>query len=107
MQHEAPKDSSAHETGIQAEVLYPTLGLSILHASNRPGYRPVVRAASSVYNDWLAGLVSHDRTRLVGSPMIPMDDVHWAVSELERTVGKGLNTPLIHAQPPKGCPPNR
>ena len=96
-----------NKTGIEAEVLYPTLGLSIMHSSNRPGYRHVVRDASRVYNDWLADFISHDPKRLIGSAMIPMDDVDWAVAELERTGKMGFKTPLIHAAPPEGCPPYR
>lgn len=93
--------------GIEAEVLYPTLGLSLMHSSNRPDYRHVVRDASRVYNDWLAELVADDPKRLVASAMIPMDDVAWAVAELERTAKLGFRTPMIHAAPPEGCPPYR
>jgi len=96
-----------NKTGIEAEVLYPTLGLSILHSSNRPDYRDVVRDASRVYNDWLGEFVAHDPKRLIGAAMIPMDDVGWAVEELERTVKMGFRTPMIHAAPPEGCPPYR
>ena len=95
------------KVGIQAEVLYPTLGLSLLHSSNRPDYRNVVRDASRVYNDWLAEFISYDPKRLIGSAMIPMDDVGWAISELERTTKLGFRTPMIHAAPPEGCPPYR
>lgn len=96
-----------NETGIRAEVLYPTLGLSILHSSNRAGYRDVVRDASRVYNDWLGDFISHDRKRLISAAMIPMDDVPWAVEELERVAKMGCRTPMIHAAPPEGCPPYR
>ena len=96
-----------NKTGIEAEVLYPTLGLSIMHSSNRPDYRHVVRDASRVYNDWLADFIAHDPKRLIGSAMIPMDDVEWAVAELERTGKMGFKTPMIHAAPPEGCPPYR
>jgi predicted TIM-barrel fold metal-dependent hydrolase len=96
-----------NKTGIEAEVLYPTLGLSILHSSNRPDYRHVVRDASRVYNDWLGEFIAHDPARLIGSAMIPMDDLDWAVAELERTAKMGFKTPMIHAAPPEGCPPYR
>lgn len=93
--------------GIEAEILYPTLGLSILHSSNRPDYRQIVRDASRVYNDWLQEFVSHDPKRLLGAAMIPMDDLDWAVAELERTAKLGFKTPMIHAAPPEGSPPYR
>lgn len=95
------------KAGIDAEVLYPTLGLSILHSSNRLDYRDVVRDASRVYNDWLAEFIAHDPKRLIGAAMIPMDDVSWAVQELERVARAGMKTPMIHAAPPEGCPPYR
>jgi predicted TIM-barrel fold metal-dependent hydrolase len=95
------------KAGLEAEVLYPTLGLSILHSSNRPDYREVVRQASRVYNDWLSEFIAYDRKRLLGASMIPMDDQGWAVAELERTVKLGHRTPMIHAAPPEGFPPYR
>jgi predicted TIM-barrel fold metal-dependent hydrolase len=95
------------KAGIEAEVLYPTLGLSILHSSNRPGYRAIVRDCSRVYNDWLAEFIAYDRARLLGAAMIPMDDVDWAVRELERVAKLGFRTPMIHAAPPEGSPPYR
>lgn len=96
-----------NKTGIEAEVLYPTLGLSIMHSSNRADYRDVVRDASRVYNDWLGEFIAFDPKRLIGSAMIPMDDLDWAVSELERTTKMGFKTPMIHAAPPEGCLPYR
>jgi predicted TIM-barrel fold metal-dependent hydrolase len=95
------------KAGLEGEVLYPTLGLSILHSSNRADYRGVVRDASRVYNDWLAEFISHDRKRLIGAAMIPMDDPEWALHELERTVALGHRTAMIHAAPPEGSPPYR
>jgi predicted TIM-barrel fold metal-dependent hydrolase len=95
------------KAGLEAEVLYPTLGLSILHSSNRPDYRQVVRDASRVYNDWLSEFIACDPKRLIGAAMIPMDDQAWAVVELERTVKRGHRTPMIHASPPEGFPPYR
>ncbi|HSF20249.1 MAG TPA: amidohydrolase family protein [Vicinamibacteria bacterium] len=95
------------KAGITAEVLYPTLGLSILHSSNRKDYREVVRDASRVYNDWLGDFISHAPQRLIGAAMIPMDDVVWACSELDRVAARGFRTPMIHAAPPEGCPPYR
>jgi predicted TIM-barrel fold metal-dependent hydrolase len=95
------------KAGIEAEVLYPTLGLSLMHSSNRPDYKEVVRAASAVYNDWLAEFISHAPKRLIGAAMIPMDDAGWAVKELERVAQKGFKTAMIHAQPPESSPPYR
>lgn len=103
----AERVSFQKKAGLEAEVLYPTLGLSILHSSNRPDYRKIVQDCSRVYNDWLAEFISYDRRRLLGAAMIPMDDVEWAVRELDRTAKLGFRTPMIHAAPPEGSPPYR
>ena len=95
------------KAGIEAEVLYPTLGLSLMHSSNRAGYKEVVRAAAEVYNDWLAEFISHAPRRLIGAAMIPMDDVAWAVKELDRVAERGFRTAMVHAQPPESSPPYR
>jgi predicted TIM-barrel fold metal-dependent hydrolase len=54
--------------------------------------RQAVRAAvlGGRYNDWLAEFVSFDPNRLIGVAMIQMDDVGWAVRELERLAAKGF-----------------
>jgi uncharacterized protein len=103
----AERVSFQKKAGLEAEVLYPTLGLSILHSSNRHDYREIVRDCSRVYNDWLAEFISYDHRRLLGAAMIPMDDVDWAVRELERVFKLGFRTPMIHAAPPEGSPPYR
>lgn len=103
----AARVSFQQRVGVSAEILYPTLGLSLMHSSNRDDYRDIVREASRVYNDWLYEFCSHDPARLIGAAMIPMDDVPWAVAELERTAKMGFRTPMIHAAPPSGSPPYR
>jgi predicted TIM-barrel fold metal-dependent hydrolase len=91
------------EAEIAAEVMNPTSMLSILR---NPDVE-VLQACAEVFNDWEAEFVSHDPHRLIGVSVIPMHDVDWAVTELERTVPKGLVSPMIPCQMPEGYPPYR
>jgi uncharacterized protein len=91
------------EAGVAAEILNATYMLLIMQGEQRV----VVRAAARVFNDWLAEFCSHDPRRLIGVAMIPMDDIDWAVEELQRVVKKGLRGAIIHLVPPEGCAPYR
>jgi predicted TIM-barrel fold metal-dependent hydrolase len=91
------------EAGLAAEVLNPTTMLSILRNPDAQ----VVQACAAVFNDWEAEFVSYNRQRLIGVSVIPLYNVDWAVRELERTLHKGLVTPMLHCQVPEGCPPYR
>ena len=88
---------------IAAEVLNPTWGLwvpRILHPEAR-------RACARVYNDWICEYVSTDKRRLVGVALVPIDDVDWAVAELQRTAKRGLRGVVIATNPPTGALPYR
>ncbi|ETX00437.1 MAG: hypothetical protein ETSY1_11205 [Candidatus Entotheonella factor] len=91
------------EAGIQAEVMNPTRLMNVMRNPDTE----VLRACSTVYNDWLAEFVSHDSKRLIGVSVIPTDDVEWAVQELQRTAKKGLVSTMIPCQAPEDCPPYR
>jgi predicted TIM-barrel fold metal-dependent hydrolase len=91
------------EAGVQAEVLNATLMLLILQGK----YHHVVRAAARVFNDWITDFAAYDRTRLLPVGIIPMDDVDWAMAELERNIKNGHKGAIIHLLPPEGCPPYR
>lgn len=91
------------EAGLKAEVMNPTRLMNVMRNPDTA----VLQACSQVYNDWLAEFVSHDFRRLVGVSVIPMDDVEWAVQELQRTAKKGLVSTMIHCQAPEGRPPYR
>ena len=91
------------KAGVAHEIMNSTIMLLIM----RHGDQEVLRASAQVFNDWLADFCAHDAKRLVGVSMIPMDDIDWAVAELERTVKKGLNCANIHLVPPPGTPPYR
>jgi predicted TIM-barrel fold metal-dependent hydrolase len=91
------------EAGVEAEVLNATLMLLILQGR----YLNVVRAAARVFNDWMTDFSAYDRKRLIPVGMIPMDDIDWAVAELERNARNGHKGAIIHLIPPEGCPPYR
>jgi len=70
--------------GIDAAVLFPTRGLSIL---TRPNMDPRFAAAiASGYNDWLHDFCSADPNRLLGAGMISVYDIDDAVAETRRVV---------------------
>ncbi len=91
------------EAGLEAEVMNPTRLMNIMRNPDTE----VLQSCAQVYNDWLAAFVSYDPTRLVGVSVIPMDDVDWAVRELQRTAKMGLVRTMIHCQAPEGHSPYR
>ena len=56
----------------------------------------VVRDCCSVYNDWVAEYCSHDPKRLLASAMIAMEDVDWAVAELEKAAKKNMGGAVVY-----------
>ncbi len=70
--------------GIDAAVLYPSLGL-VLGGLTDPGHAV---AACRIYNDWLAEYVAVAPERLVGIGAIPMQDPTAAVQEAQRAVSE-------------------
>jgi uncharacterized protein len=66
--------------GIDAAVLYPTIGLGFWGLRNAAAAVAVARA----YNDWLAGYCAKAPGRLFGAAMVPFQDPVAAVAELER-----------------------
>ena len=95
--------SFQEQAGVQAEVLNPT----IMMLNMRGKDKEVVRASARAYNDWLAEFTSYRPKRLLGTGVVPIDDVAWGVEELNRIVKKGLCGAMIHVEPPEDCPPYR
>ncbi len=70
--------------GIDAAVLFPTRGLSIL---TRPDLDPRFAAAiARAYNDWLAEFCQANPQRLLGAGMISVHRIEDAVAETRRVV---------------------
>lgn len=70
------------EEGIDAAVLYPSVGLMfglIEHAD-------IAAALCGAYNDWLARYCATDPNRLIGVALLPQQDPGLAAAELERAV---------------------
>ena len=88
---------------VEAEVLHPTRMLGMFR---NPDVE-VLQACCQVFNDWEAEFVSHNPRRLLGVAAITMNDVDWALKELERTLKKGLVEIMVNCQAPEGCPPYR
>jgi predicted TIM-barrel fold metal-dependent hydrolase len=83
------------EDGINGSVLYPTVGLLLFAVRDLELLHAICRA----YNDWLSEFCSHDRARLKGVAMIPLDDLEFAVTELERCHRMGLSGAMISCAP--------
>src|SRR5262245_63609385 len=66
--------------GLDAVVLYPTVGLAYWAIADRDAAIAVVRA----YNDWLASFCAVDPTRLFGVAALPFQDPRVAAEELRR-----------------------
>ncbi len=70
--------------GIDAAVLFPTRGLSVL---TRPDLDPRFAAAiARAYNDWLAEFCQANPQRLLGAGMVSVYDIKDAVAETRRVV---------------------
>ena len=89
------------EAKIEAEALTATRMLLIMQHPDAE----CLKACAAVFNDWLAEFISYDRSRLVGIAMIPMDDIDWAINELDRVAKLGHKCANIHLDARPGRPP--
>jgi predicted TIM-barrel fold metal-dependent hydrolase len=74
--------------GIDASVLYPSLGLWA-------PFQPEIEEKDSVilcrrYNDWIAGFIKRDPSRLFASGLVPLINPTAAVKEIEHILELGL-----------------
>jgi predicted TIM-barrel fold metal-dependent hydrolase len=78
--------------GVHAHVLFPTLFAE---------YFPVVRnpdaaaALARAYNDWVHDFAEADRQRLIPVAVLPMQDVSFALRELERVAERGFRAVFV------------
>jgi len=86
--------------GVEAEVLYTSLGMPLFGLKDPD----LQRACFRVYNDWLAEFCSHDPKRLLGVPLISLDDIELAVAELERCRKQNLKGAMIWGFAPEDRP---
>ena len=94
----APRLKDMAVDGVEAEVIYTTLGFRLFGLLDEPFQRELFR----VYNDWLAELCNYDRQHLLGLALIPLLDVEAGVKELRRCATLGLRGALIMCSPPEG-----
>jgi len=83
------------QDGISAEVLYPTLGLSLFGMDDAR----LQEACFAAYNDWLAEYCAFAPERLLGIATISTYDIDNAVAELERAAKAGLRGALVWQTP--------
>ncbi|MCH2170722.1 amidohydrolase [Myxococcota bacterium] len=84
--------------GIEAEVLYPSVGMHVAMTPD-PEYQ---LACMRAYNDWLIEFCDGGQGRLAGLALIPAVDVATSVKEVERTHAAGLRGALVPAVPATG-----
>jgi predicted TIM-barrel fold metal-dependent hydrolase len=86
--------------GVEAEVLYTTLGFRLFWLKDAG----LQRACFRVYNDWLAAYCSYAPRRLKGLALISLYDPKEGAQELERCVRLGLKGAMIWCSPPADQP---
>jgi predicted TIM-barrel fold metal-dependent hydrolase len=86
--------------GVQAEVLYTTLGMPLfgLHDAD------LQRACFKAYNDWVAEFASHNPKRLIATALISLEDIGEGVKELQRAAKIALRGAMIWGAPPREKP---
>jgi predicted TIM-barrel fold metal-dependent hydrolase len=86
--------------GVEAEVLYTTLGFRLFWLKDAG----LQRACFHVYNDWLAAYCSYAPGRLKGLALISLYDPKAGAQELERCARLGLKGAMIWCSPPADQP---
>jgi predicted TIM-barrel fold metal-dependent hydrolase len=86
--------------GVEADVLYTTLGFRIFWLKD-PGLQA---ECFRVYNDWLAEFCAYAPKRMAGVAMISLYDPKVGARELERCAKHGLKGAMIWCSPPADRP---
>ena len=86
--------------GLDAEVLYPTLGMSTFGMPDAE----LQRACFHAYNDWVAEYCSHDPKRLYGIGLISLEDLTHVEEDLEHIAKQGMRGAMIWGAPPADRP---
>ncbi len=72
--------------GVDAELVFPSLGLMLPRIADREGQR----TACQIWNDWAWDYTAPVRDRLIPAAMIPCIDFDDALAECKRTAAKGF-----------------
>ena len=86
--------------GLSAEVLYPTMALTLFALDDAR----MQEACFRVYNDWLIDYCKAAPERLVGIGAIPLYDMDYGLKELERCKKEGLKGAIIWEAPHPDLP---
>lgn len=86
--------------GVEAEVLYTTLGMPLFSLPDAE----LQRACFHAYNEWLAEFCAYSPKRLIGTALISLEDIAAGVKELEHCAKKGLRGAMIWGSPPEDKP---
>lgn len=86
--------------GVEADVLYTTLGFRIFWLQDAGLQAECFR----VYNDWLAAYCSHAPARMAGLALISLYDPKAGARELARCAKAGLKGAMIWCSPPPDRP---
>ena len=83
------------QDGIDAEVIYPTVGMSLYHAPDDDLMMALFRA----YNDWLVEFCATHPEHYRGVAVVNTENIAAAAQEVHRAAGKGLRGVMIPAAP--------
>ena len=86
--------------GVEAEVLYTTLGMSLFGLDDAE----FQQACFTAYNDWLSEFCRYDPKRLFGISLISLEDIQAGVQELERGAKNGMRGVMVWGSPPREKP---
>jgi predicted TIM-barrel fold metal-dependent hydrolase len=87
----AARAAELDREGIDAELLYTTVGLGLFAVKDHEFRNACMRA----FNEWLAEHCAGAPNRLFGVAMITTDNIDYSVAELERCVAMGLRGAMI------------
>jgi uncharacterized protein len=86
--------------GIDAEVLYPSLGMNLFAMTDGE----LQRACFDAYNAWLGEFCSHDRRRLHGVGLVSLESIENAAKDVERIARQGMKGAMIWGAAPADRP---
>ena len=86
--------------GIEAEVLYPSMGARVYSIPDGELQAACFRA----YNDWLGDFCATNPKRLYGVALIPTFDIEVGVKELRRAAKMGYRAAAVWGTPPDRLP---
>ncbi len=82
--------------GVDAEVVYPTMGMRMYKIQDQP----FLHACFSAYNDWVLDFAGVYPKKLRAIALVTLEDVEWAVGELQRVAKKNAAGVMVPGTPP-------